>query len=364
MPAISVLIPVRDAGPYLDAALSSISCQDFRDLEIVAVDDASTDGSGGLLADAAKRDPRIRIIPGSGTGIADALNRGLAVCRAPLIARMDADDIAHPTRLGLQAAAMAADPELLVLGGAIRLIDSEGQVIGRRIYAVDRGRIRSHLPSVAPVAHPATMLRASAVRSLGGYRGAFRRCEDYDLWLRCSRLGPRAIGNLPETILDHRIHGASVSQRNPLEQEEWCEVAWWMHRLRLADLPEPELPPDCDAIAACDRFPDGWRRLVKLCLLLRRAPRTGGSQRDPGQLRLLLALLRCDDGTFSRGELSAFHLRCAGFEARHGSLLGCLAEMGRSVAASPSVAIAGLLRRMAGRDASELPSWRMGEDFI
>src|SRR5689334_24261365 len=98
MPALSVLLPVRDAGPYLTASLASLWRQSFRDFEVVAVDDGSRDGSGERLERAARREPRLRVIRQDARGLPAALNRALAAARAPLLARHDADDLSHGDR--------------------------------------------------------------------------------------------------------------------------------------------------------------------------------------------------------------------------------------------------------------------------
>src|SRR5262245_50060119 len=105
-------MPVRDAGATLGEAMDSLLAQTFRDFEIVAVDDGSTDDSRARLEAYAARDARVRVLAGPAQGLVAALERGRAACRAPLIARMDADDVAAPERLARQVALLEARPEL------------------------------------------------------------------------------------------------------------------------------------------------------------------------------------------------------------------------------------------------------------
>src|SRR5512141_1698978 len=115
MPRVAVLLPARDAAATLRAAAVSILRQTERDLALVCVDDGSVDGSREVLARLAARDGRVRVLHGPGEGIARALERGRAACDAEVIARMDADDVAHPRRLALQLEALRADPRLVAV---------------------------------------------------------------------------------------------------------------------------------------------------------------------------------------------------------------------------------------------------------
>jgi glycosyltransferase involved in cell wall biosynthesis len=118
-PAISVVLPVRNGGGYLDAALGSIERQTFGDWELIIVDDRSTDATQGIIDQQVRRDPRVKACRTEGGGLIDALNTGVTKARAPLIARMDADDLARPQRLERQLAAFEKRPDLLVLGGRL-----------------------------------------------------------------------------------------------------------------------------------------------------------------------------------------------------------------------------------------------------
>ena len=116
-PLISVLLPVRNASPWLHRTLRSLIRQTRTDFEVVAVDDRSEDGSLGILREFAGRDRRIRVVAGLGEGgLVAALNAGLKAARGRYLARCDADDLCHRDRLGRQAAALDANPEI---GGGI-----------------------------------------------------------------------------------------------------------------------------------------------------------------------------------------------------------------------------------------------------
>src|ERR1051325_5876692 len=127
-PALSVVMPVRDAATYLRDALDSLRAQTFGDFEVIVVDDASSDGSRAILD--AYEDPRFVVIGNERhLGLTASLNRGLAHVRAALIARHDADDRSHPERFARQVTVMRARPELALLGARGRLIDTRGRVV-------------------------------------------------------------------------------------------------------------------------------------------------------------------------------------------------------------------------------------------
>src|SRR5512138_1334376 len=130
MPELSVLLPVRDAAPWLPATLASLARQTFRDFEIVAGDGGSRDRSLELLERAAEREPRLRVIATPARGLPLALNTALAAARAPLVARQDADDLAHRERLALQVAFLARHPDVSVVGTRLRLFPAGAYGIG------------------------------------------------------------------------------------------------------------------------------------------------------------------------------------------------------------------------------------------
>ena len=119
-PRVSILLSVRNEAQFLPVALASLFRQTMTSWELVAVDDGSSDATPAILADAVRRDPRVRVVSSPGRGLVAALNAGLAACRAPLVARMDGDDVSHPRRLELQAAAFVADPALGLVACAFR----------------------------------------------------------------------------------------------------------------------------------------------------------------------------------------------------------------------------------------------------
>jgi len=215
-PRVSVVMAVRNGQRWLTEAATSILRQSEPALELIVVDDGSTDGTSRLLGELASRDARVRVFAQAPHGLAEALNRGLHAARAPLIARLDADDVAHETRLQRQADIFDARPGLGVLGAWALEIDSRGRAMGSREPAVDPASLACELTKSNPLVHSSIMARTELLRGLGGYRVAFEGAEDYDLWLRASEVSELAI--LPERLVSYRRHPGSVSRRLSLRQ--------------------------------------------------------------------------------------------------------------------------------------------------
>jgi glycosyltransferase involved in cell wall biosynthesis len=164
--------------------------------ELVAVDDCSDDATPAILAEAARRDCRVRVMQSPGRGLVTALNAGLAACRAELVARMDGDDISHPRRLELQAAALDADPAIGLVACSFRHFPRHLIKKGMLAYEawqnalVSNDEILRDLFVESPFVHPGVMFRKEAVAVIGGYRN-MGWAEDYDLWLRLAAAGIR-----------------------------------------------------------------------------------------------------------------------------------------------------------------------------
>ena len=218
-PAVSVLLPVRDAGPHLDACLESLARQTLGGLEVVAVDDGSSDGSGELLEAWAARVPWLQVIHQPPEGLVAALNFGLAACLGALVARIDADDIAHPRRLELQAAVLEARPEVGVVSCLVRCCPRAGVAEGFALYEEWLNGLRTHEQMArerfveSPLAHPSVMVRREVLRSADGYRDCGWP-EDYDLWLRLFAAGTR-FAKVERPLHFWREHPDRLTRRDP-----------------------------------------------------------------------------------------------------------------------------------------------------
>jgi hypothetical protein len=216
LPSVSIALPVyRDSGT-LEQALGCIQNQTLLDLDIVMVLNGSDEATRRTAHELARRDPRTRTIELPEANLAAACNTALEAARHDLVARMDADDLCSPQRLGAQAAYMAAHPHIAALGSAWELLDAEDHVIGTVRPPCEPETLRWRLLLGNCIAHGSVMLRREMVLRAGGYSTRCSRAQDYDLWLRLS--AAKAVACIPEVLYQHRTRFAGDTGRSSGEQ--------------------------------------------------------------------------------------------------------------------------------------------------
>jgi glycosyltransferase involved in cell wall biosynthesis len=233
-------MPVFNGRRYLKQAVDSVLTQTFADFEFIIIDDGSTDGTAELLKTYAAADKRIRVITRANQGVTRSLNEGLELALGPLIARMDADDISKPTRFEKQVRFLKEHPGHVLVGCRSLLIDPNGYPIcEKRDIALHHEQIDALLLKMMwPVVHPAVMMRAAAVKQIGGYDTRYRTNQDHDLFLRLAEVGKLA--NLPEILLEYRQHFQSVGFNNVASQVSTvAEIAKAATKRRGIPLPDP-----------------------------------------------------------------------------------------------------------------------------
>ena len=207
-----MLLPARNAQATLGAALESVLRSTERSLELIVVDDASTDGTRAIAESV--RDPRVRIVAGEGRGLVAALERGRAECTAPWIARMDADDLMHRDRLRAQLEACEAN-DWDACGAHVRMFPRSGLGDGARAYEAWIASLRSSADIMrdafieCPLVHPTLFVR----RELLSYRDQ-PWPEDYDLVLRLLA-DDRRLGIVPRRLLGWRESATRLSRTDP-----------------------------------------------------------------------------------------------------------------------------------------------------
>lgn len=251
---VAVLMAVYNGLPYLPAAIESIRAQTLRDWTLVIVDDGSTDGSSDYLRGLS--DPRIEVIEQANQGLGLALNRGLAACRAPLVARMDADDVAHPTRLAEQVDFMRHHPEVGLLGTQIERLGSRRIGTASVLATRHRDIVRDLLDGKPAMYHPTVMFRTQLAREIGGYWAKVLG-EEWDFFLRMAERADLA--NLDRVLLSYRIHTGSLTGAN-MQQMRWS-VAYAIDCAcrRQAG----EAPIEYDAWCASQSQMSFWRRATE-----------------------------------------------------------------------------------------------------
>lgn len=240
VPAVSIILPVRNAAATLARALSSVRAQRWPDWELIAIDDGSADATPELLRAAAGDDGRVRVLSPGREGLVAALNRGLQAARGECIARMDADDEMHPDRLTRQAEWLRSDPSLGLVGCLVAFGGDREAQAGYAAHVdwmnalVTPEAIALNRFVESPLAHPSVMFRRELVARHGGYRaGDFP--EDYELWLRWLDAGVR-MAKVPEVLLTWHDDTARLSRTDPRYgteaffrlKAEW--IARWLRR--------------------------------------------------------------------------------------------------------------------------------------
>ncbi|DAZ98908.1 TPA: hypothetical protein N0F65_001347 [Lagenidium giganteum] len=227
-PLVSIIIPAFNAERYVEAAIRSIMVQTYANLEILVVDDASTDRTREIVSNLSEEDARIRLVCNEiNQGVARTLNRGFALAMGDLLARMDADDIALSRRIQQQVQFLHATPSVGILGTAIVLgRDSASQRCEAVIYPTTPALTHWRMLFGCFLAHPSVMFRRCIVDQVVAadgflYDASRKSSEDYDLWMRCLYQHNIQAHSLGEPLLWYRKHAAGVStvQRERQNQE-------------------------------------------------------------------------------------------------------------------------------------------------
>lgn len=223
-PAISVLLPCFNAVATLDEAIGSIIRQTLSDVEIIAVDDGSTDGTLAALRRWEGQDRRISVVTTPHRGIVEALNTAASLARADLLARMDADDVSHPERLECQVRLLESEPGVGACGSQIQYFPAEDVLGGASRYeswingVINSAELERDLFVECPIPHPTLVIRTTVFHAVGGYADRAWP-EDYDLLLRLWAAG-HALAKVPRVLLQWRESAGRLSRTHPRYSED------------------------------------------------------------------------------------------------------------------------------------------------
>ena len=279
IPDISVVMSTYNGARYLQQGLDSILSQRDAEFELIVVDDGSTDGSDRILAEAAARDRRIRVITQDNTGLTRALIRGCAIARGRYIARQDGDDLSAPGRLHKQRLALESDPSLAMVSSWAEVIGPENEPLLVHKRPADAKAATDLLVHgrVGPPGHGSVMFRRDAYERAGGYRELFYYAQDGDLWLRMAQEG--GLAYVPEVLYRYRISADSISGRLHPAKVPYANLITRLHEARLRG--ESEAPilasASLDAAHPPARTSSGdTDYFIARCLFGRRDPRALG----------------------------------------------------------------------------------------
>lgn len=264
---VDVIIPVRNGGTWIGDAIRSVRQDSSVIGKIIVIDDGSTDDTVAIVRNL-PTDGKLVLIRQAPSGLIATLNNGLRLATAPLIGRMDADDLSLPGRFVTQARFLSENPAITVVGAQIAYIDVQGTPLGDHTsFPVRPEAVADALfAGRCVISHPSVTMRRDAILAYGGYRSAFQAAEDYDLWLRVAEKS--RIANLSEICLLYRRHKAQIGEVNKIRQGFSHDLALLCSRERRKGFPDPladkHAAPDFHPIdPAFQGAPDIFRDLAR-----------------------------------------------------------------------------------------------------
>jgi GT2 family glycosyltransferase len=307
-PLVSVVVPAFDAAPTVAATLESLLTQSVADLEVVVVDDGSTDGTGDVVR--ATGDPRVVVVTHpTNRGIVAAARTGIAHASAPVIARLDADDVAQPDRIARQLAVLRAQPSVGLVASGFVSVDPGG---GEQVHGVppDHAAAWFRLHFANCFAHSTTMFRRAAYDATAGFDARCAPAEDHELWLRLAEV--TRLATIADPLVRYHRSPGSLTARAATAMARASRAATSDAYSRSTGSPPPagvldRLRPDAPPLAPAEAA-DALDAVLAVYRAVRRRCRTRGIPVGslPGQLAALLAArgLRRADGRWSREVLS------------------------------------------------------------
>ncbi len=208
-PLVSVIIPCFNAERFLEKAVQSVMQQTYSNLEIIIVNDCSTDNCASIIEQLQKKDDRIIVLNNiENLGISKTLNKAIENSTGKYIARMDADDICFPDRIKKQVDFLEQNPGIAICGGSFIKINEDGNKTGEVKFPRGNDNLKAELLFYCPFAHPTMMMRKQVLKDVGLYKD-MAPAEDYEMWLNIAE--KFNVDNLPDYLIYYRMHGNSIS---------------------------------------------------------------------------------------------------------------------------------------------------------
>lgn len=210
-PKVSVIMAAYNSGKYIEESILSILNQTLKDLELIIIDDCSTDNVPDLIKKYQVLDPRIIAIRNEkNLGSAKPMVIGIKLARADYVAMMDSDDVAYPNRLEIQYNFMEQNPNVALIGSGVELMNESGQILKRRIGLTDYDEIKFRILLRNPFIHPSTIYRRAIFEEMGGYDKKYENSEDYALFSAIAQ--KYKIAGVPQILLKYRMSPNSVTR--------------------------------------------------------------------------------------------------------------------------------------------------------
>ncbi|WP_273804031.1 glycosyltransferase [Providencia rettgeri] len=215
---VSIILPVYNAEKFIFEAIDSIIRQTYKNLQIIIINDGSTDNSLHIIN--SFNDERILIVTRENKGLISTLNEGLLLSKGNYIARMDADDIARDDRIEIQLNFLKENKNVGIVGSYAHMIDEDGNNIGLKKKPASDTMIKTVCFFGSPFIHPSVMFNKSLIKESLYYSNEFIHAEDYELWARLIANNDLKFSNIKDTLLKYRIVSASVSRKYEEQQKK------------------------------------------------------------------------------------------------------------------------------------------------
>lgn len=214
-PLVSILLPVYNAEKYIETALKSVLLQTYTNIEIIIINDGSSDNSHNIISKLAESNHVIKYYCNEvNQGLIGALNFGLDKCiNGCFVARMDADDICSPNRIEIQIRELLDNPDLAAVSSWMCSFGTNTRKKTIK-YRTNIEEIKAVLPFYSPISHPAAIFKSEIIKQFN-YREGYKGAEDYDLWFRL--LQSHQVGILPKTLHFYRIHLEQITNQKNLD---------------------------------------------------------------------------------------------------------------------------------------------------